>query len=116
VGTEENVPFFSNHPVDWDNNPEMLAAYQDILQFYAGSEVARSDLGTSYLHDNVFCLQKTGNGEELLIIVNARNQAINFPVPAPLINSSWVDVFTDQDITLEDQVFLTSYKYLIMKR
>ena len=37
VGTSSTVPFFSNQPINWSQNPDMLQAYKDLLALYNNS-------------------------------------------------------------------------------
>ncbi len=41
VGVEENIPFFSNAPINWSLHPEMLQAYKDIIKFHNNSDALK---------------------------------------------------------------------------
>jgi len=116
VGTENNVPFFSNSTIDWDNNPEMLVSYQTMLQFYSGSEVARTGQNTVYQHDDIACFKKSLSGEEMIVMVNLRDEAIDYHVPAALENTTWTDVMTGSSITLSNQLLMDPYRYLVLEK
>ncbi len=116
VGTENNVPFFSNSTIDWDNNPEMLESYQTMLQFYSGSEVAKTGQNTVYQHDDIACFKKSMNGEEMIVMVNLRDEAIDYHVPAALENTTWTDVMTEMDVTLSELFSLDPYQYFIFEK
>lgn len=116
VGTANNVPFFSNSTIEWDGNPEMLDSYQKMLQFYSGSQVARTGQNTVYEHVDVVCFNKSLSGDEIVIIVNVRNEPINYPVPSGLENTSWTDIMTGETITLSGQLSLEPYEYYILMK
>mgnify|MGYP002624762726 CR=1 FL=1 len=114
VGTADNVPFFSNSNTDWDGNPNMKMAYQDILQFYSDSEVAKKGINGVFPHNDVACFKKMLNNEEILIIANLRNNPLEFDVPIGLQNSTWTNIRNHENITLGDEMTLDPYAYLIL--
>ncbi|MCF8304406.1 MAG: alpha-glucosidase C-terminal domain-containing protein [Bacteroidales bacterium] len=115
IGTEENVPFFSNSTINWEANPEMLAAYRQMLQFYAGSQVARTGQNTIYPHNDVACFRKSQNDETVLIITNLRNTSIQYSIPAGLENTIWTDVMTQNNIRLNGKLVLEPYEFFIFE-
>jgi len=114
VGTANNIPFFFNSTINWSNNPDMLEAYQTMLQYYNGSGAAKSSLNSIYENNDVVCFKKIEGAEELLIIVNVRNNTINFAIPSELNSSSWTDVLSQSTISLNDQIVLEPYKFYIL--
>lgn len=114
VGTANNIPFFYNSTINWSNNPDMLDAYQTMLQYYNGSGAAKSSLNSIYENNDVVCFKKMEGTEELLIIVNVRNNTINFAIPSELNSSSWTDVLSQSTISLNDQIVLEPYKFYIL--
>lgn len=115
VGREETVPFFSNSPINWNDYPDMLAAYQNIMEFYNQSEVARKGINSFFSHADVICLQKTFNDEELLLIVNLRNNPVAFLLPIEFRNSSWTNALDDTVENLDIHLPMNAYQYLILK-
>lgn len=116
VGRVDKVPIFSNSTTDWNANPDMLQAYQEILQFYNNSEVARKGENMIFSENDVLCMKKVLNNEELLIIVNYRDIEINYSIPVPLQNSSWTSVFTQNMMSLENEFTLQPYSYFILRK
>jgi glycosidase len=116
VGRVATVPFFSNTTINWNDNPDMLAAYQKMLGFYAESDVARQGQNTVYPHNDVFALKKTYNNAEVLVIANVRNTTIaSFSVPAELQNTTWTDVMTGNPVTLGQQLSLSPFEFYLLK-
>jgi glycosidase len=116
VGVANTVPFFSNSTINWSANPDMLLEYQKILQLYSNSTVARRGVNTTYSNDQVVLFKKTLSGEDLLIVVNVRNNSTLVDVPAELQNTDWVDALTNEPVSLENQIPLGPYGYVILKK
>lgn len=116
VGTANNVPFFSNSTIDWNNNLDMLDAYQKILQFYAGKKAAKVGQNTFYYHSDVACFKKSLNNEAVVIITNLRNTTINYTIPSALVNTTWKDAMTEINFTLNEQITLGPYQFYIFEQ
>ena len=115
VGRVEKVPFFSNSPINWDDNPDMLQTYQDLLNYYNQFEVARKGINTYYPDDDVICFRKTLNNEEVLIMANLRPYLLIYLLPTDLQNTSWTDVFNDDQVDFQNVFQMAPYQYLILK-
>jgi glycosidase len=115
VGRVGNVPFFSSSAINWNENPDMLQAYKDIMAVYNRSDAARRGTNTNFSTTNVVCIKKTYNERELLVIVNIRNSEGNFAIPESLQQTSWTNAITGDPITLETAVTLGNYQYLILE-
>jgi glycosidase len=116
VGRQSRVPFFSNSPIDWSTNPDMLQAYQDLMAVYSQSEAARQGNLEDFSTVHVVCFKKAAAGQELLVMVNMREQAQTFSLPAALQNSSWTDAFSQNVQSLGSDVSLDGYQYIILER
>jgi glycosidase len=115
VGRLENVPFFSNAPINWDDNPDMLISYQEILNFYSQSELAKKGSNYYFPQTDVVCFKKILNSDELLMIVNVRNNPVNFSIPSSLIGTNWTNALTNATINFQTSLQLENYEYLIFK-
>lgn len=116
VGSVQNVPFFSKSTINWDDNPDMLKAYKDALNFYNRSAAARKGALTNYSNADVVCFKKELAGEEVLVLVNMRAGQQNFSLPAAIQNTSWTDAFSDNAISLTNAISLAGYQYYILKK
>jgi 1,4-alpha-glucan branching enzyme len=115
VGTANTVPFFYNSTIDWSANPDMLAAYQYMFQFYADSPIARHGENAVYSNYDIFCLKKTLYDEDILILVNTRNAAKTFNIPYALNNTYWKDHLSGEEISLSGAIGLEPYEYYILE-
>lgn len=115
VGRTATLPFFSQSPVDWTANPTMLAAYQELMEVYAQSAAARKGSLVNFSSPNVVCFKKTYQAEEMLVMVNIRNNNQNFSLPAEIRNTTWDDAFSNTTVSLGDIQALAPFEYLILE-
>jgi hypothetical protein len=116
VGTEQNIPFFSNMPINWSLHPEMLKAYQDIFGVYNGASVLRNGSLTSHSTAEVLAFRRISGTEEVFVMVNLKNQEVAYDVVEELTNTTWKDAFEGTSFTLPGDVSLGAYEYLILKK
>ncbi|MFM6935325.1 MAG: alpha-amylase family glycosyl hydrolase [Flavobacteriales bacterium] len=115
VGRSTTTPFFTNSPINWNANADMLQAYKDILSFHQSSPAARKGSISNFVNSaNVLCLKKSLGSENVVIIVNVRNSTQTFTVPSPL-TGSWTNALTNTSYTLGNTINLSPYQYLILK-
>ena len=115
VGRSTTTPFFTNSPINWSINPDMLQAYKNILAFHKQSPAARKGSISNYVNSaNVICMKKTLGTENVVVIVNVRNSTQAYTVPSPL-TGSWVNAITNSSYTLSSNINLAPYQYLILK-
>ncbi len=116
VGRTSVLPFFTKSPINWNLNPDMLLAYKNMLQFYVGSAASRrGTISTFTGSTDVLCFQKSLGTDKVLIMVNARNNALDYSIPAVLQGSNWINAMDNSNITLGTTLSLTNYEYLILK-
>lgn len=116
VGVEENIPFFSNAPINWSMHPEMLQAYKDMLNFYTGSDVLKKGALVSFPDTDVMAFKHSLEQKEVLVLVNVRNSVITFNVAAELANTVWKDAFDSSEVTLPGIINLEAYEYLVLTK
>jgi glycosidase len=116
VGRMANVPFFSNSPISWTQNPDMLQTYQDILAFYAQSEAARKGALTTTVDNDVVFFSKKSANDEIQIIANVRNQQTTFDKAVGMANPIWKNALTGETVDLSNAISLEAFEFLILKR
>lgn len=114
VGRVANVPFFSNSPIDWSANPEMLSKYRSIYGIYSALEVARRGNLTLHSANDAIIIEKELNVEHLLVLVNVRNAAVSVPMPAALVNTAWTEAITGSLEFIPANLSLMPYQYKIL--
>lgn len=119
VGMAKNIPFFSESTIDWSQNPEMLAAYQQILSFYHSSlALQKEDDGmqmASLASKDVLAFMRTYGQEQVLVMVNTRNKTVAYDVPSSLENTSWKNAFDNISMSMPNSLELQPYEYRIFK-
>jgi hypothetical protein len=113
VGRMAKVPFFSKSPINWNENPDMLNAYKEMMAFYGSAQVARSGTEVDYSSHEVICFTKTLADEQLMIMINTHNDSIEYTVPSQFVGSYWIDALTNDTLQFGASVQLTNYQYLI---
>lgn len=116
VGTAQTVPFFTLSTINWTANPVLLASYQKILQFYAGTKTARTGTNKVFSHADIAGFKKSDAEDELLVLVNVRNKHVNYTIPAELMNSSWIDIMNNEPMQLGDQLSFNPYHFFILRK
>ncbi|MDX1478025.1 MAG: alpha-amylase family glycosyl hydrolase [Saprospiraceae bacterium] len=116
VGRTANLPFFSNDPIDWNAHPDLRLAYEELMDVYTSSIVARRGTVTDHSTEDVACFSRSYLAEEMLVIVNVRGQSRQFAVPAQLQGGGWKNAFTDMPVAVDAQIALDGYGFLILVR
>ena len=116
VGYPNPIGIFSNVPVDYTANPDLVAGYKQILSFRKAHEAIKTGALTTYNDPNVVVFEKVSGTDDVLILDNVKNNAETFAVPAALQGASWTNGLTGASVALGSQVTLQAYNYLILKK
>ena len=117
VGTPVRFTFpFVGQTIDWSINPDIKAEYKRILAFRNSSVAIRQGSLTTYSTTDVCAFTKQQATDSVLIIDNLRNSVINYNLPAALSNTTWIDAFSNQSVSLNTQLILQPYTYLLLKK
>lgn len=116
VGYPNAINFFNNVTVDYTANPDMIAAYKKILAFRSAHEAVKTGTLTQYNDASVVAFEKKSGTDDVLILVNARNSAQTFAIPAALQNSTWKNGLTNASVTLNTTYALSAYGYLVLSK
>lgn len=115
VGTTENIPFFSNSPINWALNPDMLDSYKKMLNDYTSAKVVKKGELATYTHPSVAVFTRTLGTDKVLVIANTRNENTTLTMPYKLANTNWIDVISEAAITINEHIDLSPYEFLILK-
>ncbi|WP_462267620.1 alpha-amylase family glycosyl hydrolase [Mucilaginibacter sp.] len=116
VGYPNKINFFANVAVDYTANPDMVAAYKQIIAFRKVHEAIKTGTLTVYNNADVIAFERTAGTDDVLVLVNARNTAVNYPVPAQLQGGNWANGYTNATVTLPAQLSLPAYGYAVFKK
>jgi glycosidase len=116
VGVEPNIPFFSNQPIDWSQNPALFAAYRDFMRVYTESPAARRGEITGYAHNDVLSFSKALDGDTLACLVNLRAESIAYVLPPGLRQDGWADALDGGAVQADSLLNLPPFGYEIWHR
>lgn len=114
VGVEENIPFFSNSPINWSLHPGMLQAYKDIIKIHNNSDALKKGSLVNYPDPDVVVFKRSFEQKEVLVMVNVRSSALTYNLAADLQNTTWIDAFDSSNVTLSAGVDLENYEYRVL--
>jgi hypothetical protein len=94
----------------------MFQAYVDLMDYYSQSGVAKNGEIQSYPHADILCFEKSYNYAELVVIVNMRDNQINYAIPTELQNTNWTDALSNESVTFGTTLQLDNYQYILLKK
>ena len=117
AGMTTTIPFpFTSVKVRWGAHPDVTRAYQQLLTARAASPALRAGTTTSYSSSNVCAFTKTAGPAQACVLVNVRNTAITYAVPAALAGTTWTNALTGTAVSVGTSVALPAYGYLVLKK
>ncbi|MGB3076678.1 MAG: alpha-amylase family glycosyl hydrolase [Chitinophagales bacterium] len=117
VGMTQPITFpFTGININWNSNPGITPHYKKIIAVRNNLESIRRG-SLSFLSDaNVCAFKKELNQEIVFVIINMRNQTVNYSIPSVYHNTSWTDQISDAPVMLGTSVSLEPYEYLVLKK
>ncbi|QCR22790.1 alpha-amylase family glycosyl hydrolase [Pontibacter sp. SGAir0037] len=118
VGNPTQLSFFNNSTtkINWSSNPGTLTEYRKLMAFRNSSNAVKRGSVQTYSSNDVAAFKRTDGNEEVVVIVNIRNNTINFQLPSTLASTSWQNALTNESVALSSSVSLAPYSYLILKK
>jgi hypothetical protein len=116
VGREEKLPFFTQDPIDWSENQDMVEGYENLLKIYNSTEVFTKGTLQYFNNADFAVFKRILDEEEFLIIVNVRNSSKVYTLDDGLKNSTWTNALSEAPVELGTEVSLVAYGYLILKK
>ncbi|HRZ96628.1 MAG TPA: alpha-amylase family glycosyl hydrolase [Paludibacter sp.] len=117
VGYPNRIMFpFTGTFVNWNLNPAMVAEYKKLIAFYNKSTAIRRGTLTTYSNTNLCTFSKTSGTETVFVVSNLRNMNVTYSLPAEIANSQWTNAFTNESVSLANQIVLNPYQYLVLKK
>ncbi|MCM4161601.1 alpha-amylase [Antarcticibacterium flavum] len=116
IGWNERLEFFSRDPINWNAaNNELLEEYKDIIEFRNNSTAIRRGEYNGYSSEHVAAFTMSTEDETVLVLSNQRNRENNFIFPSTLAGTSWEDIFNGGTVSLESQITLEPFQYLVLR-
>lgn len=115
VGQSNPVPFFSQSPINWNQNPAFLETFQAVMSIYSERAVARHGDVSDASNGSVVSFVKYDGGEQLWVVANTRNVDKNLSVPSGW-QGSWTDALTGEPYEAGEMRTLAPYQWTIWSR
>ena len=117
VGTPYRLVFpFTSKKIDWTINPAITAEYKKVTAFRNSSNAIRRGNLISYTTNDVCAFTKTFDKEEVFVISNLRDKAIDYVLPSIIQNSTWEDAMKGGTVALSGSINLPPYSYFVFKK
>jgi glycosidase len=117
VGYPEPINFFKYVPVDWNANPDMRNEYKKLISIYNEHAALRSS-GKVVTYDdpenNVLCVDRVLNNDNVLVMVNVRDVPHSIEVPGLWADKDVTDLMTGNVMKLSRRITLQPYQYLLL--
>lgn len=114
IGHPSNISFFNSDPLDWSLNPEIYQAYKTVMQTRAELPPVLGGELETYFDANVAAFKRVSGSQEVLVLVNVRDSNQTYSFPEALNGTSWKNELTQETITLEGEITLAPYQYMIL--
>jgi glycosidase len=116
AGMSTPIPFpFTGVKVDWNANRATTRAYKQLMAARAASPALRSGTPTAYSTFAVCAFTKTAGTDQAFVMVNTRNSAQTFAVPANL-QGPWTNAIAGGSVAVGASVSLPAYGYLVLRK
>lgn len=117
IGYDQRIEFFTHNPIDWsmaDN--DLTEEYKKIIALRNSSEAIRRGDLKSYSSDDVAVFTMTKDEDAVLVLSNLRNQPSKYILPADFQNTEWENALENGPVSLENEITLEPYSYLVLKK
>jgi len=118
VGFNTMLPFFQNSStkINWDVNPDILVEYKKLIAFRKSSVAIMNGTLETFHTSDVMAFKRESGDEEVVVLVNLRNNSKDFTLPGSMANTQWINALTNEAIIVNETVALQAYEYLILKK
>ena len=117
VGYPEPINFFKYVPVDWNANSALREEYKKLVAVYNEHAALRSSGKVISFDDdenNVLCVDRVLNNDNVLVVVNVRDQVCSTDVPVMWVGKDVTNLMTGERVHLERRFHLQPYQYLLL--
>lgn len=113
VGEPNKTPFFSRSPINWTQNPAMLAAYKSMIRIRQQHASLRKGTLKTFSNQQAVVFQRTHQTDTALVMINVRGTAQNIALPSELTNSTWKNPFDGSSAQLGSTLSLQPFEYRV---
>ena len=117
VGYPETINFFHYVPVNWNANPQLREEYKKLVSIYNEHPALRSSGKVTQYDDdqnNVLCVDRVLNNDNVLVMVNLRKDPHNVEVPSMWAGRPVINLMTGEEVILSTNITLNPYQYMLI--
>ncbi|WP_264535846.1 alpha-amylase family glycosyl hydrolase [Flavobacterium sp. N1736] len=115
IGYAQRLNYFARTPIDWTTaDTEILAEYKKIIAFRNASKAIKKGTYTGYSSDAVSAFTMISDTEKVLVLSNLTSSTAKYLV-SPALKGTWKDAFTGTSVTVDAEVTLEPFQYLVLK-
>lgn len=115
IGYDRPLSFFGPNVLDWNSNPSYTAEYKNVMSIYTSSDAMRKGAIKTYNTTDVVSILRTSQNEEVLIMVNTKNETKEVKTPIEFANGNAVNLLDKKTEILPSVIKLEPYEYGIWK-
>lgn len=106
VGFNTMLPFFQNTStkINWDVNPDILEEYKKLIAFRKSSDAIMNGTLETFHTADIMAFKRKSGDEEVVVLVNLRNNTDDFILPGTMANSQWINALTNETITINETI------------
>lgn len=113
IGWEDQIPFFTRDPLDWNTGQDTAQWYAQLLGARADHIALREGTLIDQSSNDVAVLMREYQDDQVLVLVNTRDQSRQAAIPSGW-RGDWVDLITGQALSLSATHALAPYGVLIL--
>ena len=116
VGNPTKLSFFTRTPIDWTINPAITAQYKKLISLRKTSNALKNGTIINYPgNTDIVAFKRTSGTEQVVVLVNVRDKAVNYTLDTSIANKSWTNGLTGLIVNVGAEVTLAPFSYLILK-
>lgn len=115
VGQASTLPFFSNEPINWTQNPQFLSEFKAIMEQYSQHDEARTGWLSDASSSTVVSFMRSGEHGNLWVAVNCRSTTQTVSVPVGW-QGEWADAMSGTLHSCEAEREFGPYEWSIWER
>jgi hypothetical protein len=112
LGMDENVPFFSRSPINWNTGQETAEWYSELLNIRQNHAALRLGSFDDESSSDVAMVLREHQGERVLVMINTRDHTSQIQVPVAW-QGDWLEQFSGAVETLAAARSLDPYEVLV---
>ncbi|MFH1198000.1 MAG: alpha-amylase family glycosyl hydrolase [bacterium] len=114
VGVTTQLPFFSRSPINWSQNPDMVASYKKLLSIHSIGTVFKNGALANRSDFDISAFTRTVADTTVFVIINTRKTNKIYTIPQEFQNINWTNKLSGSQITLSSSLELQPNEYLIL--